>query len=134
MALLGTGAGGAIGGFAGAAIPAVIGTIAGKAATRIATKNTNFARDLVKSGKNGVQITEAYIKNVPRKMQKKEDLASLLLDPTVDISKVKEFAAKAKVNKELIKEAEFIANKIRAGQLKGAVTTSALASQNENER
>lgn len=132
LGLLGAFGAASVAGPAGVFAPVALGTMAGKKAAKMAENNVNFARDLVRSGKNGVDVTKAYLKHVPKKMQKKEDLASLLIDPTVDISKVKDFASKIKANKELVAEANFIADKVRAGQLTGATIGEAVASQQTN--
>lgn len=126
MGTLGIGAGGAIGGIPGAAAVGFIGNVAAQTAKKLAGKNQALLKDLVRSGKSGTQITEAYLKHVPKKLQKREDLAKLLLDPSVDSSKVKSFAKSVKTNKKLVEEAAFIADKIKKAQLGGAVATGAL--------
>lgn len=117
----GAGAGAAFAGAPGAvvgslALPA-IGQISAGAARRLANRNQSFLSDLTRAGKDGGRIIEAYIKNVPKKDQSKAELSSLLLDPTVDMSTVRDIAAKYKSQKRVIDDAIFIADRLKNAQL-----------------
>ena len=82
---LGFAGGFAAGGLLGAAAVPSIGYVSAKIA-KLGSKNAQFAQDVVRAGRNGEEIAEAYIKNVPKRLQSPEELSALLADPSVDAS------------------------------------------------
>lgn len=129
---LGASIGGVVGGGAGAGVGALafpaIGQLSANAAKKLADKNQKYAIDLIASGKNGGSIIDSYIKNVPKRQQSKEELAALLLDPSVDISTVRDLAAKYKSQKNIVDDAIFIADKLKNAQL--AAYAASLGAEN----
>lgn len=117
----GAGAGAAVAGAPGAVIGGLalptIGQLSASTAKRLANKNQSFLSDLTRAGKDGGRIVDAYLKNVPKRDQSKAELSSLLLDPTVDMSTVKDIAAKYKSQKRFVDDAIFIADRLKNAQL-----------------
>lgn len=118
---LGASIGGAVGGGPGAGVGALtlpaLGQVSANAAKKLANKNQKFLSDLVASGRDGEGVIDAYIKNVPKRQQSKQELAALLLDPSVDISAIKELGKKYKSQKNIVDDAIFIADKLKNAQL-----------------
>lgn len=125
LGIIGAGAGGAAFGPAGIAITPLIGQVSGNIAKKLGAKNAKFVGDITRAGKNGEEIADAYIKNVPKRLQKPEELTALLADPSVDASTVLSVAEKYKTNPQLIKDAAFLTQKLRQLQLTGALAAQA---------
>lgn len=123
---LGFAGGFAAGGPLGAAAVPSIGFVSAKIAERLGAKNAQFAQDIVRAGKNGEEVVKAYVKNVPKRLQRPEELSALLADPSVDASTVRSLADQYKGNKQLIEDAAFMTNKLRQAQLTGALGAQAL--------
>lgn len=119
-ASIGIGGGGAIGaafGTGGAAIGALtvpaIGQIAKKTAQRLTLKNTKFADDLIKSGKNAKEVTKAYLKHTPIKDRNINDLTDLLIDTNLDPSSIRGLASSRSAAGKLVSDAAYFANEIK---------------------
>ncbi len=134
LGVLGAGAGGAALGPAGIALTPVIGQVSANIAKKLGAKNARFLDEVTRAGKNGSEVTEAYIKNVPKRLQTPEELSVLLADPSVDATSIKELAAKYRGNKQLIDDAEFLTRKLRQAQLTGALATQAIDSEESDQQ
>lgn len=135
---LGASIGGSFAGGTGAGIGALafpaIGQLSANAAKKLANKNQKFLSDLIASGKNGESVIDAYIKNIPKRQQSKEELAALLLDPSVDISAVKELGKKYKSQKNIVEDAIFIADKLKNAQLAAYAASLGVEEQKEPQQ
>lgn len=100
MPLLGTFAGGTVGGGVGAVLVPVVGQVSRSLAKRLTANNARFADAVVRAGKNGQQIIRSYIKTVPKAEQSAEELAELLLTRRVSAEQM----AKANFDNQNIKE------------------------------
>ena len=124
-ASIGIGGGGAIGaafGPGGAAIGAVtvpaLGQIAKKTAQRITLRNTKFADDLVRAGKDAKSITRAYLKHTPIANRNVSDLTDLLIETNLKPGDIRGLPGSASPARKLFADAAFFANAIkrRVGQ------------------
>ncbi len=131
--LVGIGAGAQLLGPVGAVGVPVIGQISANIAKKLGEKNVGYLDATVRAGKNGKDIAKAYIDEVPKNLQKKEELTALLLDPSVDISKVKELGRSYRQNRQLINDAAYAADKIRAAQASGAMAASQLSNAEDEQ-
>ena len=129
LGVLGAGAGGAAFGLPGIALTPAIGQVSANIAKKLGAKNAKFLSEVVRAGKNGYEVTEAYIKNIPKRLQTPEELSVLLADPSVDATAIKELATKYKGNKQLIEDAEFLTRKLRQAQLTGALAAQTVDSE-----
>ncbi|AUS00457.1 coil containing protein [Vibrio phage 1.275.O._10N.286.54.E11] len=125
LSIVGAGAGAAAFGPAGVALAPAIGQVSARIAKKLGEKNAKFVGDITRAGKNGEEIAEAYIKNVPKRLQTPEELTALLADPSVDSSTVLSVAERYKTNPQLIKDAAFLTQRLRQAQLAGALAVQA---------
>lgn len=75
---LGVAGGSAAFGTAGAVLVPVLGQVSRKFAQRLTEGNARFADEVIRAGKNGRQITNAYIRNTPVDQRTPIELAELL--------------------------------------------------------
>lgn len=120
--------GGAVGGAAGALIVPVIGQVSRQLAQRLTARNAGFADAVIRSGRNGRRIVEAYLENTPNVDINPSELAELLMRPDIDLSNLPRGAA--------IEEARRIAfDRQQAAQgAAGAVPISGALESTENSR
>ena len=123
----------AAGGPVGAAVMPTVGFVSAKISKQLGKKNVKFLDDIVKAGYKGENIVEAYIKNVPKKMQNPETLSSLLADPSVDASTITSLASKYKSSAKLIRDADFLTKKLRGVQAATATGIADLTTEKELE-
>lgn len=82
-------AGGATGSpIAAGAVP-LVGQLSGALAQRMTANNSRMASAIIRSGKNGNKITQAYIRNTPKAQQSASELAELFLKNEVPIQNIK---------------------------------------------
>lgn len=82
----GVAAGGAIAGGPGALIVPVIGQLSRKLAQRMTAKNAEFADSVIRAGKDGRKIVEAYLDNTPKNDISSAELSELLMRPNIDLT------------------------------------------------
>lgn len=120
--LMGIGAGSAVGGPIGAVAVPVIGQVSMKLAQKLTRKNSSFAKDVVKAGKNGQEIVKAYLKNVPKNSRSTKELTELLINPDVKIDDIKAMGA----DRQMIRDAAFYAGKLRDASQAGLIVLPAV--------
>lgn len=110
-------AGHTLAGGPGAVAAPLIGQASKALAQRLTQNNAKLASNLVKAGNNSKTITTAYIKSLPKgQPPKAEELASLLLDPNVNIKSLKATIANPRSkNAKVIKDAISMALSQRSG-------------------
>lgn len=87
-ALSGVAGGSLVGGTVGAVAVPVIGQVARGVASKLTRGRADFLDSVIRAGNNAEDIAKAYIKAVPKKSRKVSELAELLTDPSVDLSKL----------------------------------------------
>ena len=95
----GAGAGYYFLGPAGAVAVPIIGHVSKKLGNRLIKNRGNFADQVIRAGKNADKITEAYLKNTPKKMQSYDELSELLLNDGIDFAELPktDFAQRAMI-------------------------------------
>ena len=83
------GGGLAAGGVVGMVAVPVIGTVSRKLAARLTLGKAKFADAVVRAGRDGQKITDAYLRHTPKKIRAPDELAELLLNQDVDLSIIK---------------------------------------------
>lgn len=86
---LGTAGGFAAGGIAGGILVPLVGQVSKSLASKLTEGKAKFADDVVKAGKDGLNIARAYVKNVPKSQRTPEELTQLLLKGGIDLSGIK---------------------------------------------
>ncbi len=116
MPLLGAGAGATFGTPGAIAVP-ILGTLSKKLGLRLAKDAGRGADEVVRAGKNGVDVVKAYMKVTPPKDRTPQELTELLLRPDVNLQGLKQAARNAPQNqKRLINDAAFLVNAIKSTQ------------------
>ena len=87
-ALGGVAGGSLVGGTVGAVAVPVVGQVARGVASKLTKGRADFLDSVIRAGNNAEDIAKAYIKAVPKKARKVSELAELLTDPSVDLSKL----------------------------------------------
>lgn len=114
-------AGSSVLGPAGAVATPAVGIAARQIAKKLTTNKAKFIDTIVKSGKDGKRITEAYLRAVPKAKRNPADLAELLLDPQVNINDLE------KISNSIINDAIEIAKGRRAIDLASAAAAGSLS-------
>ncbi len=128
---LGAGMGFAIAGGGGAVAAPIIGQAAKIVSTALTKKGTTMVEALVKGGADSEEIIKAYLRSVPTKKRTPEKLAQMLVDPSIDLTALRQSNIKA------IQDAAEIAQGRRAfGLYEGAGTATAtgITGQENNTR
>jgi len=120
MAVLGGGAGAWAAGPVGAVAVPVVGQISKGLAQRLTRNNAIFADQVVRAGKNGRRITEAYFKNTPKAARSADELSELLMRPDIEFKQLPDNV--------IAIEAAKIARKKRLEMAQGAAAVTAGAS------
>lgn len=134
-ASIGMGGGGALGatfgGPAGAAIGAIglpaLGQIAKNTAQRLTLRNTKFADDLARAGRNAKEITKAYLKHTPVGDRRVSDLTDLFMDVNVDASDIKNMAKSKTPVGKLVADSLHFAKEVKR-KAKQAASAAVIAS------
>lgn len=74
-------------GLAGLLFP-LVGEVSEVLAIKLTKGNAKFADDVLRAGKDGRAITKAYLEHVPKGKRSTAELAELLKDPDLDVSKL----------------------------------------------
>lgn len=98
---MGTAAGAAVGGWPGAVAVPLVGQISKNLAQKLTRNNAQFADDVIRSGKSGAQIVQAYYRATPKAQRSAEELSELLLTRGVDVKSLEKLARNGG-NQELI--------------------------------
>ena len=116
MPLLGAGAGSAFGAPGAIAVP-ILGTLSKKLGLRLAKDAGKGADEVVRAGKNGIDVVKAYMKITPPKERTAQELTELLLRPDISLQGLKQAARNApERQKRLINDAAFLVNAIKSTQ------------------
>jgi len=94
-ATIGATAGGVVGGAPGAVAVPVIGTLSRRLAQRMTLKSAQFLDDVVRSGKDGKRIVNAYLKHTPKAQRDPAELAELLTRGDIVLPDGDEFVSRA---------------------------------------
>lgn len=86
---LGTAGGFAVGGIAGGVLVPLIGQVSKNLASKLTQGKAKFADDVVRAGKDGLNVARAYVRNVPKSQRTPEELTQLLLRGGIDLSSIK---------------------------------------------
>jgi hypothetical protein len=127
MAVIGGGAGAMFGGAPGAVAVPVVGQLSKSLAQRLTRNNAIFADQVVRAGKNGRRITEAYFKNTPKAARSAEELSELLMRPDIEFKQLPDNVIAIEAARIARRKRE------RLAQGAGAVTAGASASAAANE-
>jgi len=114
MASVGVAGGAAAGGMTGAAVVPAVGSVARNYAQKLTQSNVKLANAMVRAGKNGRTITDAYLRSVPAKERSHEELAGLLLDGVTGLR-----GLRLSKNK-FTADAAYMASIIKASEVAGA--------------
>ena len=123
----GGGLGYGLGGSTGALLVPVAGTASKAIAQKLTRNKAKFARDMVAAGKDGSEITRAYLQAVPKSKRNANDLSNLLADPEVDLKTIK------MIGNKTFKDALEIAKGKRAIDLAVGAGIGSLSSQEQQE-
>lgn len=123
-ASIGIGAGATIGGPIGAVIVPAIGQISKGLAQRLTVRNAEFANDVIRAGKDGRKIVQAYLDNTPAKSRSSQELSELLMRNDIDLDLLQQT--------ELVTQAAQIAQQNRAA-LAGAVAAGTPQPQQQTQ-
>lgn len=127
-ALGGVGGGAIVGGPVGAVAVPVTGQIARGIASKITLNRAKFLDDIVRAGKNGEEITKAYLAFVPKGKRSAADLSRLLSDPNIDLESLFKSS-----NETIKKAAEIAAGNQLIGASLGALAPTAIQSTQGDE-
>jgi hypothetical protein len=89
MGYLGVAGGAAVGGVPGAIAVPFLGQLSKNLAQRLTRKNAEFASQVVRAGKDGKKIAEAYIKNTPKSQRSTAELTQLLVNTKAALGGIK---------------------------------------------
>jgi len=89
MGSAGVAGGAAVGGAAGAVAVPLIGQVSRKLAQKLTRRNAEAADMIVRAGNNGLEVTKAYIKAVPKAERSAAELSELLLRPNISLKSLK---------------------------------------------
>lgn len=78
----------------GASLP-IIGRVSKVLANRLTKNRARFADNVIRAGKNGREITEAYLEATPKRLRNPQELATLLLRQNIDLSDLPNIAVAA---------------------------------------
>lgn len=117
-------------GTTGAAVlaPVAVGQVSRKIAQRLTKGRAEFLDSVIRAGKSGEKITEAYLTAVPKGKRSVSQLTELLSDPNVDLDSL--FNSR---NQTIKKAAEIAAGRQIIGQAIGAAAPTAVTSTQEVE-
>ena len=104
----------------GAVATPAVGIAARQIAKKLTTNKAKFVDTVIKSGKDGKRIAEAYLRAVPKAKRNPSDLAELLLDPEINISELEG------ISNNIVNDAINIAKGRRAIDLAAAATAGAI--------
>jgi len=129
--------GSAIGGAAGAGIGAVVvpalGQVSKSLAQKLTRNNARAADQIVRAGKDGKKIVQAYFKNVPKKQRSSAELTQLLMRPDISLEAIeKSFAKKGTpLADKVVQDAVHLVKTIDPAQLRQllGLTAAAAATQ-----
>jgi hypothetical protein len=125
-ATIGATGGGIVAGTPGAIAVPVIGTLSRRLAQRMTRKSAEFLDDVVRSGKDGKRIVNAYLKHTPKAQRDPSELAELLTRGDILLPDAGD---------ELVSRAALLARKARAtaevGGAAGVIGSPALRQSQE---
>jgi hypothetical protein len=122
--VIGTMFGGPIGGVIGAIGVPAMGQIAKNTSQRITLKNTKFADDLIRAGKNSKEVTKAYLKNTPISERSVSDLTDLLMNPNLTGGDVKSLIKANSPTSKFLSDTLFFVNESKRRLKQGASTAA----------
>lgn len=117
-AAVGSALGGAAGAGVGAVAVPVIGQVSKNLAQKLTKNNAVMADTIIRAGKDGKKIVQAYFNAVEPKQRNAAELAQLLMRPDISLAAIKRDAAKSGANARLIDDAVYMIEKLGAPQLR----------------
>jgi len=109
-------AGGAAFGTPGAIAVPIIGQVSRKLSQTLTANNSRLANAVVRAGKDGKKVVEAYLKNVPKKARSVEELTELLMRPQVSLKNLKTNISSPTPAQKISADAVFFADFMRSQQ------------------
>lgn len=110
MGSLGVAGGAVFGGTAGAVAVPLIGQVSRTLAQKLTRKNAEFTDAIVRAGKDGKLVVDAYIKAVKKSDRSPQELTELLLRPEISLKKLKaKISSLPKDQQKLAADAVFFA-------------------------
>lgn len=118
MPLMGAAAGaGVTGGGVGALVVPIIGTVSKKLGLRLAKDAGKGADEVVRAGKNGIDVVKAYMKVTPPKDRTAQELTELLMRPGISLKSLNKAIKNApETQRRLVNDAAFLVNAIKSTQ------------------
>lgn len=114
-AMVGSGAGYAVGGPVGAVAIPGIGYLSRKLAQRMTVKNAEFADQVIRAGKDAKKITKAYLDNTAKEAIDSAELSQLLMRPDIDLTGLPQSPLIQRAAQKALKQREDIAAAAGAG-------------------
>lgn len=111
---LGVAGGASVFGAPGAVAIPLIGQVSRNLAQKLTRKGAELTNTVIRAGKNGERVANAYIKAVPARQRSAEELSELLLRPEVSLKQLEsKLASLPSENRKLISDAVFFAKAIQ---------------------
>lgn len=132
--------GSAIGGTAGAGVGAVlvpaVGQVSKSLAQKLTKNNAIMADQIIRAGKDGRKVVQAYFRNVPESKRNTAELTQLLMQPNVSLDSIP-VDGKGAMNTKLVKDAVHLVKTLddaELNQLLGIVPASAQTLRADEEQ
>jgi hypothetical protein len=113
---LGVAGGAAIGGAPGAVAVPLIGQVSRNLAQKLTRRNAELSNLIVRAGKDGRKVVDAYMKSVPAKERSVSELTELLMRPDVSLKGLSKNIATPTASQKLYADAVYFAGVLRAEQ------------------
>lgn len=123
----GGGLGYGLGGSTGALLVPIAGTASKAIAQKLTKNKAKFTKDMIAAGKDGTEITRAYLRSVPKNKRSANELSNLLADPSIDLNTIK------MIGNETFKDALEMAKGKRAIDLAIGAGVGSLSNQGQQE-
>lgn len=114
LGAIGVFAGHSIGGRTGAVAIPVIGQVSKSLAQKLTRNNAEMAEAIIRAGKNGRQVVNAYLMSTPAKQRNVNELTELLMRPEINLKSIK--GIKLPDNEYLIQDAVYFADLLQQKQ------------------
>ena len=112
---LGVAGGAAVGGPAGAVAVPLVGQVSRKLAQKLTRQGEQGADEIVRAGKEGLDVTKAYMRMTKPKERDAKELAELLLRPDINLKDLQDLAARSPTpQRKMIDDAVFLVNAIKS--------------------
>lgn len=109
-------AGGAAFGTEGAIAIPIIGQVSRKLSQTLTRNNSKLANAVIRAGKDGGKVVDAYLRSVPKNMRSVDELTELLMRPGISLPKLKMSIPKPTPAQKISADAVFFADFLRSQQ------------------